>query len=138
MEGSSTRLTYLEDLESSNVKDPNKVGARADRAIQRLVDTVDYPFEQTFIEGLRQSLAGELALCVCVLYACVGVHVFVCVCMYLCVCVCVCVCCTHVWVCMYLCVCVLYACVGVHVFVCVCVVRMCGCVCICVCVCVYK
>ena len=53
---------YLEDLEAGNVEDSYEGGLGAQRSVERFVDSHDNPLEESLIECLGQSLAGELSL----------------------------------------------------------------------------
>lgn len=55
-------VNYLEDLESSNIKDPYERSSLSLSAVQSSVDPMDQPSEQTLIRGLRQGLHSKVSL----------------------------------------------------------------------------
>lgn len=55
-------INYLEDLESSDIKDPYEGSPLSLSAVQSSVDPVDQPSEQTLIRGLRQGLHSKVSL----------------------------------------------------------------------------
>ena len=54
--------SYLENFKASNVENTNERGTIALRSIQTSVDTMDHPFEHSFVKSFGQSSARKLGL----------------------------------------------------------------------------